>query len=120
LLGYREDVGRLLAACDIFVMPSLSEGQSLAILEAMSMKCALIVTSQGSHNEYLKDGRNALIVHPGDADAITSAIDTFCKSEDLRKSFGKKAYESFMNMPILKSSEWQQDFYDYLLKSDHE
>ena len=61
-LGYREDVAPILAACDIYVLPSDSEGFPLACLEAMSCGLISIVTNSGGQREIIKDGWNGFLV----------------------------------------------------------
>ena len=72
-LGHREDVPDLLAASDVFALPSLYEGSSLALLEAMAAGRAVISSSIGGTAELIEDG-TGLLVPPGDVGALGSAI----------------------------------------------
>jgi glycosyltransferase involved in cell wall biosynthesis len=79
LLGPRSDVPALLAASDVFVLASRSEGFSVAMLEAMRECTPVVATDVGGAWEALapRDGRPAagLIVPPDDAAALADAID---------------------------------------------
>jgi len=111
LLGYREDLGSLLAASDIFAMPSLSEGQSVAILEAMAMKLPLIVTSQGSHCDFLEHDKNALIAEPSNSKQLAILLEYLIKKPDEMIRLKRSAFVTFQNLSIFSSIEKQQEFY---------
>jgi glycosyltransferase involved in cell wall biosynthesis len=74
LLGYRDDVADVLAAADIFVMPSLSEGLPLALIEAMLASRAIIASEVGGIPEVVTQHRHALLVPPGDHAALAAAL----------------------------------------------
>jgi glycosyltransferase involved in cell wall biosynthesis len=73
-LGFREDIGGLLSACDMVALPSLREGLSIALLEAMSAGKPVIATSIGSHVELVSQADIALLVPPANAHALCDAI----------------------------------------------
>lgn len=73
-LGRREDVPELLAACDLFCLPSLYEGSSLAVLEAMAAGIPIVSSAIGGTDELIEDGRSGLLVPPGDAVALAAAL----------------------------------------------
>ena len=66
-LGMREDVPALVAHADLFVFPSLWEGQGNALLEAMAVGVPIVATNMPSTRETVTDGEHALLVPPGDA-----------------------------------------------------
>jgi glycosyltransferase involved in cell wall biosynthesis len=75
LLGLRSDVQAVLAAADVFVLPSLSEGLPLALLEAMFAGRAIVASDVGEVRTVLADGAAGLLVPPGDTDALGEALD---------------------------------------------
>ena len=66
-LGQRRDVPDLLNAMDVFVLPSYSEGVSLALLEAMAAGRPVIATAVGGLPEVVTDGDTGLLIPPRDA-----------------------------------------------------
>ena len=91
LLGYRADVPALLAAMDIFVLPSHREGMPLALLEAMAASLPAIATNVGGCCEVIESGQNGLLVPPGRPDILAEAICCLAGDADLRRSFGSAA-----------------------------
>lgn len=83
-LGQRRDVPDLLAASDVFVLPSLWEGLPLSILEAMAAGKPVIATEVGGTPEALTDGETGLLVAPSDPAALTTAIRRVLEDADLR------------------------------------
>lgn len=69
-----EGVATLLSSAHVVVDPSLFQGFGLVGLEGMSCGAACVLTASGGVAEYAADGENALIVPPGDADALAAAI----------------------------------------------
>jgi glycosyltransferase involved in cell wall biosynthesis len=73
-LGLRHDVPALLAIADVFVQPSLAEGLSIAILEAMAAARPVITTRVGGNSELVADGTSGLLVASADAPALAAAV----------------------------------------------
>lgn len=72
--GKRRDIPEALSAMDIFVMSSLTEGQPMALLEAMAARKPIVATSVGDMSKILKDGEAGLIVPPSDSLGLAAGI----------------------------------------------
>lgn len=92
-LGRREDVPQLLAACDVFALPSLYEGSSLAVLEAMAARITVVSSAIGGTEELIDDGRSGLLVPPGDAPALAAALRRALGDPQLREELAARARE---------------------------
>jgi sugar transferase (PEP-CTERM/EpsH1 system associated) len=75
-LGYREDVGALLASADFFVLSSISEGLSLALLESMAAGLPVVATDVGGNREVVVPGDTGYLVPARSADALAAAMMT--------------------------------------------
>ena len=89
--GYRTDIPRLLAAMDVFVMPSHFEGGPLILLEAMAMELPVVATAVGMAPEVIEPGRSGLLVEPRDPTAMAAAICSLLADTDGRRSIGSAA-----------------------------
>jgi glycosyltransferase involved in cell wall biosynthesis len=74
-LGHRTDAADLHHAFDIFVHPSDSEGTPNAVLEAMALETPTVASDVGGTRELAQDDVHALIVPPGDGEALTRAVE---------------------------------------------
>jgi glycosyltransferase involved in cell wall biosynthesis len=108
-LGRRTDIPDLLAACDVFALPSLFEGTSLAVLEAMAAGRAVVSSSIGGTDELIEDGVSGLLVPPGDAAALGGAIQRLLGDAELRASMAararRRAHTEFTRQEMAKRVE---------------
>jgi len=95
LVSFRQDVPAVLAAADIFVLPSLWEGLPIGLLEAMSMGRAIIASKVDGTIEVVRNEENGLLIDT--KELVTGVRDALVRlSQDARsrEQFGKKAIET--------------------------
>jgi D-inositol-3-phosphate glycosyltransferase len=90
-LPFIEDVPHLVAALDVFVLPSFSETYGLVVLEAMAMEKPVIATDSGGVPELVRHGKTGLLIKPNDIVAMTRALRRILGSARLRNSLGRSA-----------------------------
>ncbi len=99
LLGSRTDVADLLRAADLFVHPSLEEGFSNAILEAMAAGLPVVACNVGGNPEAVADGVTGRLAPPGKPEAFAAAMAEMLSDGDRRKAMGeagrRRATEAF-------------------------
>lgn len=94
-LPFRQDVPDLLAAADIFVLPSLWEGLPIGLLEAMSMGKAVIASEVDGTIEIVKNEENGLLIAVANMEEdLAKALVTLGKNKMLRNSYGHAARET--------------------------
>lgn len=86
-LGFRRDVHEVMAAMDVFALPSEKEGLSIAVMEALAMSRPVVATQIPGMDEVVKHGENGLLVPPGDAPALADALETLLRDPALRAHF---------------------------------
>jgi glycosyltransferase involved in cell wall biosynthesis len=87
----RADVPDLLALADIFVMPSLWEGLPMALLEAMIAKKAIVASATAGIPEAIANGREGILVAPGEVDALAEALHSLLVDPSRRTALGEAA-----------------------------
>ncbi len=92
LLGFRSDVPDILAAADIFVMPSLSEGLPLALVEAMAAALPVVVSDVGGVPEVAAAGKEAVLVPAGDRARLAGGLAELLREPALRTALGAAAH----------------------------
>jgi glycosyltransferase involved in cell wall biosynthesis len=94
--GMRSDIVECFAAADVFVLPSLVEAHSIALLEAMRAGIPIIATDVGGNTESVRHEREALIVPPADSTALSESLERLLVNETLRNQLGKAARTRFL------------------------
>jgi glycosyltransferase involved in cell wall biosynthesis len=92
MLGWRRDALRVMAAVDVVVQPSLQEGFSQAMVEALWMEKPLVATSVSGATDIIEDGERGLIVAPGDPAAIAEAIVRLHQESELGARIGRQGH----------------------------
>ena len=94
LAGYREDVAVEYAASSVFVLPSLLEGFSNVLVEAMAAGCACVATAcPGGPKEILEFGRHGLLVEPAKPELLAGALLRLVRDPAERARLGQSAQE---------------------------
>jgi sugar transferase (PEP-CTERM/EpsH1 system associated) len=116
LPGERNDIPGLLRAFDLFILPSIAEGISNTILEAMATGLPVIATGVGGNPELVVHGQTGMLVPPCDPIAMANAIRTYIQNPDMMRPHGqaarKRAVEHFS---IEKMVNGYLDVYDEVL-----
>ncbi len=110
LLGFRHDAVRWTGGCDLFVLPSLWEGHSIALLEAMALARPIVATDIPGTRESLTHGRDALLVGRGDADALAEGILGVVTNRQDAHRLGAAAAATFrarFTEPPMKQAYWE-------------
>lgn len=94
-LGYREDVPDILAAADLFVFPSLYEGQGGSVVEALALGLPMVVSDIPALRETSDPGGNALLVEPASPPALAGAITELLEDPDRRRAMGLRSRRMF-------------------------
>jgi glycosyltransferase involved in cell wall biosynthesis len=114
LLGIRKDIPELLAISDLFVLPSLYEGMSNVILEAMAASLPVIASDVDGVREVVVHKETGYIVPKADPDALEKSINSLLENEDLRIKMGKMGYERILSA---FSDQVMCEKYESVLKS---
>jgi glycosyltransferase involved in cell wall biosynthesis len=92
--GLRRDIPQLMSAATVSVMPSLNEALSNVLLESMAAGAPVVATRVGGTPEAIDDGRNGLLVPPGDPRAMASAIAALLADPGRARRLGAAARQS--------------------------
>lgn len=93
LCGFREpdEVLKIVKASDVFVLPSLTEGTPISLLEAAALGRPIIASRVGGIPDIVRDGEQALLVEPGDETALAEAILYLCEHQAGAAALGRQA-----------------------------
>lgn len=91
LLGHRPDIETVLAALDVFVLPSASEGLPNTVLEAMASGVPVVATHVGGVDELVEHGETGLLTPPGATGALARAIEDLLRDPARRAAMAAAA-----------------------------
>ncbi len=91
LLGIRDDVLRLLAGADLFVLASRHEGLPVVLMEATSVGLPVVATDVGGVPQVIGDGEEGLLVPPGEPGLLADAVERVAGDAELRDRLGRAA-----------------------------
>lgn len=91
LLGLRSDVARLLAAADVFLLTSISEGIPLTLIEAMAAGVPVVSTNVGGVPEVVEDAQTGLLAPAGDEAALAGHVLRLTGDPELREEIVRRA-----------------------------
>jgi glycosyltransferase involved in cell wall biosynthesis len=92
-LGRRDDVPEILACSDVAVLPSKAEGLPNAVLEYLAAGLPTVASNVGGNAEVIREGVSGLLVPPGDAGALSSALLKVLRDPDLARRLGAAGQE---------------------------
>ena len=90
-LGMRTDIPHLLDSVQIFALPSLWEGLSIALLEAMAASLPIVATRVSGTDQVLEDGRNGIVIEPRDQGAIARGLLALLSDRSMATTLGETA-----------------------------
>jgi glycosyltransferase involved in cell wall biosynthesis len=110
------DVARLLSAIDVFVLPSLSEGLSNALMEAMACGCCVIATAVGGNPELVDDGATGLLFPSRNRNALIARLSEVAGDAERRRALGAAAAEKMRReFSLTRAVENMQEIYEVVL-----
>jgi glycosyltransferase involved in cell wall biosynthesis len=112
-------VERLLVDSDVLVLPSYAEGMAMAVVEAMSWGLPVVTTSVGGAGEFLEQGRNCLLVAPGDVGGIRDAITDLARDPEYRLQLGLAARDTMSRFSIDTYISTLSALYEELAGNQH-
>lgn len=96
--GFRRDAGRILAACDLFTMPSFEEPFGVVFLEAMAMRRPVIGIDNGGTPEVVKHGHAGLLSPPWDVPRLAENILRLLRDPELRRAYGENGRRAVLDV----------------------
>jgi len=118
-LGLRTEIPDVLGAMDVFVLSSDYEGNPLSVMEAMAAGLPIVSTAAGGVPNLLENGKEGLIVQPGDVDGLSSAMTFLSGNRELRQFLGgaaaRRAKEKF---DVSKMVQAYEELYESLVNQE--
>ena len=92
--GMRKDVPRLLAASDVFVLPTLTEALPTVLAEAMAAKLPIVASQVGGIPEMIANGQNGLLLPPEDVKGLAKACTHLLENPEKRLDMGEEGWKT--------------------------
>jgi glycosyltransferase involved in cell wall biosynthesis len=95
-VSHTKNVQPFLRSADVFVLPSIQEGLSLSLLEAMGSAKACLATDLPENREIIRFNQNGLVFKVGDENDLAQKLEKLVRSAALRKKLGEQARKDVM------------------------
>ena len=118
--GTREDIPRMLAAMDMYVCCSDSEGMNNALLEALACGIPAVVTDVGDNALIVRDGEVGLVIPPSSVDALGRAIRALASNTNGRRTMGQAARHRATSFDLSNAVSKYEKWYRNLVLSHPE
>ncbi len=114
----KEKVAQLMAAANVFVLPSKAESFGLTLLEASAAAVPVVCSNAGGVPEVFQNGFNALLYPPGDDEAMAKAIVDLIRDRELAKKIGSNAVETAKRFTWERTAEKILRVYEDVLQEN--
>lgn len=116
--GHHNPVNPFYEAADVIVCPSLAEGLSNVILEALAYHLPVVATDVGGNGEIIEDGINGILVKPKDVEEMKKACIRLAASSELTALLGKQGRETVeRQFDFIQRIRMEEAFYEDLMQS---
>jgi glycosyltransferase involved in cell wall biosynthesis len=116
LMGYRDDIPRVLAGSDILVLPSFREGTPRVITEAMASGLPVIATDIAGIPEQVVDGESGYLIPTGNTEMLSERLNELLSNSDLRHRMGKQGQERAKRFSVESMLDNLDQLYRELLR----
>jgi glycosyltransferase involved in cell wall biosynthesis len=114
--GYRYDVPALLRRFCVFVLPSLSEGQGITVLEAMAAGCPVVASDIGGLRELVKHGKTGLLVEAGNVNELSDAVTRLLQDSLLRQELAERGKANVLQYQMGEMIQQTKNVYHRILE----
>jgi glycosyltransferase involved in cell wall biosynthesis len=111
LLGYRNDVAKILAASDIVTLVSKQEGLPRCLMEAMACAKPIITTNVRGSRDLVENGQCGIIVNLGDHEHLINSLIALINDDKLRTVYGKNGQKRIQNYSLMNVLNEMEDIY---------
>jgi glycosyltransferase involved in cell wall biosynthesis len=116
--GSREDAKQIMAAADIFVLPSRDEPCARTLLEAMELKVPIVVSNSGGNPELIQHNKTGKLIELEDVEGLAQSLTELSENPATRKELAENAYENVQtNFRITQCITQIEDIYERALTS---
>ena len=95
--GFQKDTENWMPVLDVFVLPSLTEGTPMALLEAMACGIPVIASAVGGVPKLIESGKNGILIQPAKPQEIKNALIMLYKNNSLLKSLSNEAQKTIIS-----------------------
>lgn len=111
-------IPRYYQEASIFILPSLNEGMSNAMLEALSSGLPILATDTGGAKELIESGKNGFIIKKKDSSDIANKIEILINNTDLRQKMGENSRKKAEKMSWKNVASEYYNLYDKIIKKE--